>query len=255
MSDPHTARQGVCSHHLLRGLAGDGKCPICLVSDGPSPPVFAELGGVGVPPPCGASSSEIPPDTELNNVKPNDHCDLTIEKCIDSTRILRQKSVRRYQVKKYGITFGVWQAILDAQGGTCAVCGTSKPTRKGAGWWHTDHEHTSGTVRGILCLKCNVALGHLGDTEQEIADSVARLLVYLREGVAKTQAVIAATDATALERNAQAEIRQRTALVTAANARNRRVASRSRTQRPRVCRSNCRCPIHGKYGDLNRRSL
>ena len=29
--------------------------------------------------------------------------------------------------------------------------------------WSTDHHHTAGTFRGILCHQCNVALGMMQD--------------------------------------------------------------------------------------------
>jgi hypothetical protein len=50
-----------------------------------------------------------------------------------------------------------WEAIFQEQGRACAICRATEP--RGAGW-HTDHSHTSGAVRGILCHDCNVALGY-----------------------------------------------------------------------------------------------
>jgi hypothetical protein len=41
---------------------------------------------------------------------------------------------------------------------------------------HLDHDHTTGAFRGWLCNRCNLGLGHLGDT---IA-SVEKALDYLR---------------------------------------------------------------------------
>lgn len=46
------------------------------------------------------------------------------------------------------------------QGGGCAVC--ANPPR-GVMSLHVDHEHRTGRIRGLLCFKCNNALGDLGD--------------------------------------------------------------------------------------------
>lgn len=65
--------------------------------------------------------------------------------------------------------------IFQAQDCACAACET---TDHGGRNWHIDHDHETGIVRGILCHKCNVALGMLGDS----AERVARLYRYITEG-------------------------------------------------------------------------
>jgi len=65
---------------------------------------------------------------------------------------------RRYMLKnRFGITYEQWLEIFEAQGRCCKVCGSSEPgTKKG---WHTDHDHVTGRMRGILCHSCNILLG------------------------------------------------------------------------------------------------
>jgi hypothetical protein len=46
--------------------------------------------------------------------------------------------------------------MLLSQHGVCAICQTAPAA-------HVDHNHQSGTVRGLLCFRCNAALGQLGD--------------------------------------------------------------------------------------------
>jgi hypothetical protein len=63
--------------------------------------------------------------------------------------------------RKYGITLEDFEALLAAQGGGCAICG-----REGVD--HVDHDHRTGRVRGILCFRCNVALGQLDDDPERL---------------------------------------------------------------------------------------
>ena len=46
--------------------------------------------------------------------------------------------------------------MLDLQFGGCGICGTDTPA---ADRWCIDHCHVTGTIRGILCIKCNMMLG------------------------------------------------------------------------------------------------
>jgi hypothetical protein len=62
----------------------------------------------------------------------------------------------RARVRKYSITETEWDARFIAQGSCCAVCKKLEPESKKG--WHTDHNHVTGRVRGILCHWCNTAL-------------------------------------------------------------------------------------------------
>lgn len=74
--------------------------------------------------------------------------------------------------KKYGITSLEKDAMLRAQGGNCAICGTADP---GVSSWHTDHCHTTGSVRGILCTNCNRGLGHFQDSIENLQAAISYL--------------------------------------------------------------------------------
>lgn len=75
--------------------------------------------------------------------------------------------------RKYGLDWDGWGEIFEAQEDKCAGC--SAPLREGRGT-HVDHCHTSDRVRGLLCSKCNRALGCVGDSVK----TLERLVVYLR---------------------------------------------------------------------------
>ena len=78
-------------------------------------------------------------------------------------------STREYHLRRrYGITGADFDAMVEAQGGTCAVC-DGKPE-------HVDHDHATGKVRGILCFNCNQALGNARDD----IDVLHGLIRYLR---------------------------------------------------------------------------
>jgi hypothetical protein len=64
----------------------------------------------------------------------------------------------------YGITLEQYDALLASQGTKCAICPATTPTGKGNGRWHIDHDHKTGKVRGILCGRCNLLLGHAADS-------------------------------------------------------------------------------------------
>lgn len=65
---------------------------------------------------------------------------------------------RRRQLAKYGLTPADFDRIVQAQGGTCAVCrGKMDPP-------NVDHCHATGQVRGILCIQCNKGIGHFADS-------------------------------------------------------------------------------------------
>lgn len=59
---------------------------------------------------------------------------------------------------RWGVTD--YEERLAAQGGVCAICkGESGAKRNLA----VDHDHDTGLVRGLLCGKCNTALGQLDE--------------------------------------------------------------------------------------------
>lgn len=54
--------------------------------------------------------------------------------------------------------------MLEEQGGRCKSC-LKQIGKKTAG---IDHCHTTGKIRGILCMQCNTALGSLEDNPLKI---------------------------------------------------------------------------------------
>jgi hypothetical protein len=75
----------------------------------------------------------------------------------------RRKAEERdaYLRRTFGITQADYDALLERQGGGCAICGK----RPGKIALHVDHDHETGEVRGLLCVGCNNALGQFHDDE------------------------------------------------------------------------------------------
>jgi hypothetical protein len=72
----------------------------------------------------------------------------------------------------YGLSQEAYYTLLGEQGGACAVCGSDDWLTRVP---HIDHDHITGKVRGVVCRKCNLALGHLGD-DLNTAKSMVRYL-------------------------------------------------------------------------------
>ena len=89
--------------------------------------------------------------------------------------------LRAAMLKKYNLTEESHRAMFDAQGWKCAICSCDvvmpgEPKKAGR-QGHVDHDHSTGAVRGILCVNCNTGMGKLGDR----ADRIAMALNYLQK--------------------------------------------------------------------------
>lgn len=63
-----------------------------------------------------------------------------------------------------------------AHAGLCAIC--DRPSKKNLA---VDHDHLTGQIRGLLCLSCNVRLGHLDDV-----DWLEKAMSYKQRGTLST---------------------------------------------------------------------
>ena len=75
--------------------------------------------------------------------------------------------------KTFGITVADRQRIVDAQGGRCAICADLFE-----GQYRSkciDHDHETGQIRGILCRRCNIMLGHARDRVDILAAAISYL--------------------------------------------------------------------------------
>lgn len=88
-----------------------------------------------------------------------------------------KKLARNRDLKKYGITFEEQKKMLEEQGGRCKICGepialfgdSKKHTA------HVDHNHKTGSVRGLLCQECNTGLGKFRDNIEYLENAIEYL--------------------------------------------------------------------------------
>lgn len=90
-----------------------------------------------------------------------------------------KESIINNQLKhSYGISLDKYKEMLEKQNSVCAICnkserGLSKSNRVKR--LSIDHDHKTGKVRGLLCHKCNMALGWVDDD----IDLLYNLIKYL----------------------------------------------------------------------------
>ncbi len=77
-------------------------------------------------------------------------------------------------LRSYGLTQSQFQELVADQGGRCAICSGDRCGRGDR--LHIDHCHTTNKIRGLLCARCNTAVGLLGDDPER----AEKLAAYLR---------------------------------------------------------------------------
>lgn len=110
--------------------------------------------------------------------------------CNDCRKALSQKAAQkfarvnaalvyeRHLEKIYGLSMADHAALLAKQGGGCAICGATKGSN---GTKYTklqvDHDHRTGKVRGLVCIRCNGLLGK----SDEMIPLLTKALAYLQK--------------------------------------------------------------------------
>lgn len=79
---------------------------------------------------------------------------------------------RRHWIKaKYGISLEEYDEKLEQQNHCCEICGTHQSNYKRR--FAVDHNHTTGAVRGLLCVKCNQAFGLVNEDVKILEQMIA----------------------------------------------------------------------------------
>ncbi len=84
----------------------------------------------------------------------------------EGTPARRRQSAACARLKRTGITQAQYDAMQEEQGGVCAICGLPERQKSCLGnpkSLHADHDHETGSFRGLLCSRCNAGVGYLND--------------------------------------------------------------------------------------------
>lgn len=83
---------------------------------------------------------------------------------------------RRNHLRNSGLSAAKYIEMLRKQEGVCAIC---KQPPKGR-TLDIDHCHVTNTIRGLLCSKCNTAIGLLNESPTLFYSALSYLEYYLK---------------------------------------------------------------------------
>ena len=89
--------------------------------------------------------------------------------------------VRKSNLKQtHNMTLAEYQKMHDERDGLCDACGEPETQRNQYGPvpLAVDHDHGTGRIRGLLCMKCNRTLGLVKESIKTLNGLVSYLEVY-----------------------------------------------------------------------------
>lgn len=107
------------------------------------------------------------------------------QKYRDSNReLIRAKSAEYYRthpeeyaeygrlrrLRRFGLSDEDYEALFSRQDGRCAICQVAFIKTP-----HIDHNHATGSVRGLLCGPCNQGVGQFDDSPERLAAAIRYL--------------------------------------------------------------------------------
>ena len=93
------------------------------------------------------------------------HCD----RCREAQKTTKLK-------RTYDITIEDYNRMFEEQNGVCWICGNVETTNGGT--LHIDHNKESGKIRGLLCGKCNRAIGCLNHSPELLQRAIEYLETF-----------------------------------------------------------------------------
>lgn len=89
--------------------------------------------------------------------------------CKECHRLITRKNQTKYHLKhNFNMSEAEYGAMLERQYGVCAICKEEEKVidaqTKEIKPLSVDHCHNTGKVRGLLCITCNLGIGHFKHT-------------------------------------------------------------------------------------------
>lgn len=109
-------------------------------------------------------------------------CEANANKMWRESHPEEQKERTRSSVlkRKYGITDDIYNKMLMLQDSKCAICGKTYgyiangvECRLGI-----DHDHSDGSIRGLLCASCNIGIGNFYHNKKLLETAI----IYIEAG-------------------------------------------------------------------------
>ena len=108
----------------------------------------------------------------------------------DHNRYMRERMAKRKKenphylsnkncLRNYGITFEQKQQMIQSQNNCCAICFKKIEHKFDL---NVDHDHQTKKLRGILCRKCNIGLGHFNDSLLQLESAITYLRKWSSNG-------------------------------------------------------------------------
>ena len=91
---------------------------------------------------------------------------------VNDIRSRRAQWARKW---RYGISKSQFYEMVEKRKGKCDLCNKVPTGKKKT--LVVDHNHSTNEIRGLLCNKCNIGLGYLGDSN----DIPLRVFNYLQK--------------------------------------------------------------------------
>lgn len=79
-------------------------------------------------------------------------------RCADCAK----ENTRKFNYLKLGVSIEEYNKMFESQGGRCSICGRHRDELNQE--LSIDHNHMTGKVRELLCVKCNSLLGYSCDS-------------------------------------------------------------------------------------------
>lgn len=82
---------------------------------------------------------------------------------------------KRSKVSRVRIPAAQYAELMLSQNGKCAICKCDSGINNRGDKLAVDHCHSTGKIRGLLCHKCNTALGLLKDSKENLLEAIRYL--------------------------------------------------------------------------------